>query len=349
MSVGVVVIGRNEGARLVRCLSSLEPEQVPIVYVDSGSTDSSVSLARSRGVEVVELDPATPFSAARARNEGFARLRSRWPDRAFVMFVDGDCEVVPGWLDRAERELMARPELAVVCGRRSELDPQRSIYNRLADLEWNTPIGLAAACGGDSLVRAADFEAVGGFNPTAKAGEEPELCQRLRRAGRKIARIDAAMTRHDMNMTRFSQWWRRQFRTGYYALDIETRFPSQAIAGAPPEPSLFGPLLRRARRWGLGWPVLVVMLAVAGWWFGGFGGAALGVAGGFAVLALQVIRLARRERPRLACWSDALALGMLSVLEKWANLAGQIQYRRDRWRGSAAPLIEYKLAPANAQ
>ncbi len=270
-TLGVVVIGRNEGDRLRRCLASLEPAGVPVVYVDSGSADGSPATARGLGVEVVELDPVRPFSAGRARNEGFERCLQRHPDTKFVMFVDGDCEVVPGWLDRAEAELTARPELAVVCGRRRELHPERSVYNRLADLEWDTPVGLAPACGGDALFRVADFQAVGGFDPTAKAGEEPELCQRLRQSGRQIARIDAEMTRHDLNMTRFAEWWRRQLRVGYHGSDIEARFqPTPTGDGTPRPPSLFGASLRRARIWGIGWPVLVVVGALVGWLLAGF-------------------------------------------------------------------------------
>ena len=342
--LGAVVIGRNEGERLQRCLASLQVEAVPIVYVDSGSTDASVALAREHGVEVVELDPSRPFSAARARNEGFARCREIHPDLDFVMFIDGDCEVVPGWLDRASRELDTRPELAVVCGRRSELRPERSVYNRLADLEWDTPIGLAAACGGDALVRVADFVAVGGFNPTARAGEEPELCQRLRQSGRQIARVDAEMTRHDLNMTRFGEWWRRQFRVGYHGLDIDTRFPPASDAGQPAGPSLFGPGLRRARIWGIGWPVGVLVAMVIGWWWGGPFVAAGCLAFGLALLVAQAARLAWRARRRVERWTDAVALGVLSVVDKWANLAGQMQSLRDRRRGREAQLIEYKTA-----
>lgn len=343
MKLGVIVIGRNEGDRLARCLGSLQLSGLPIVYVDSGSTDASVDLARSHGVEVVELDPSRPFSAARARNEGCARCLEHHPDLAAVMFVDGDCEVVAGWLDRAAAELADRPELAVVCGRRRELHPERSVYNRLADQEWATPVGLAASCGGDALVRVADFTAVGGFDPTARAGEEPEFCQRLRQRGRLIARIDAEMTRHDLNMTRFAEWWRRQFRVGYHGLDIESRFPP-----TPPEPSLFGASLRRARVWGIGWPVGVVLLMVVGGLVAGGWGVVGGVALGGAVLVAQAARLAWRSRHGVDRWSDAVAGGALSVAEKWANLAGQLQYRRDRKRGHEAQLIEYKSATVPA-
>ena len=346
--LAVVVIGRNEGDRLQRCLASLPTDQMLVVYVDSGSTDDSVAFARGQGVEVVELDPSRSFSAARARNEGFAQCRKIQPDLELLMFVDGDCEVVAGWLDRAECELNDRPDLAVVCGRRRESHPERSVYNRLADLEWDTPIGLATACGGDALFRVSDFVAVGGFDPSAKAGEEPELCQRLRQAGRKIARIDAEMTRHDLNMTRFSEWWRRQFRVGYHGLDIETRFPPAPIDGEPDGPTLFGPGLRRARLWGIGWPVGVILATWLGWWLGG-PLSTLGCAGlGVALLVAQAARLAWRARRRVDRWTDAVVLGGLSVVEKWANLAGQIQYRRDRQRGRDARLIEYKPLSAVA-
>src|SRR5215475_7559873 len=76
---GVVAIGRNEGDRLVRCLRSLTKAS-KIIYVDSGSSDNSVREARSLGADVVELDPTTPFTAARARNAGFERLRQLAPD-----------------------------------------------------------------------------------------------------------------------------------------------------------------------------------------------------------------------------------------------------------------------------
>ena len=110
--LGIVTIGRNEGERLRCCLNSLIGHGLPVVYVDSNSTDGSVALARSLGVEVVELDVSLPFTAARARNAGFARLEQCEPGVEFVQFVDGDCEVVPGWLDRARAVLKERPDVA---------------------------------------------------------------------------------------------------------------------------------------------------------------------------------------------------------------------------------------------
>ena len=336
IDVGVVAIGRNEGERLRRCLSSIAGVGggLATVYVDSGSTDGSVELARSLGVEVVELDMGRPFSAARARNEGFERLKRVAPGVAFVQFVDGDCEVIGGWIERARGELNARPKAAVVCGRRREVAPGASVYNRLADLEWDTPVGEAVACGGDSMMRVDAFEAVGGFNPTAAAGEEPELCQRLRRQGWQVWRVDAEMTRHDLNMTRFRQWWRRQYRSGYNGLDIATRFPG--------EDDLFGRGLARSRAWAIGWPLAVVLAGLIG---GAIGGAWLGLIGAsLALLAmpLQMLRLAAKIRRRVEGPRTALAYGALTMIAKWAETAGQLGYLRDRRQGRTARLIEYK-------
>ena len=147
--IGLVVIGRNEGERLRQCLLSGIGKVAHIVYVDSGSTDGSIELARALGVDVVELDLSTPFTAARARNAGFAHLLQKDAQLEFVQFVDGDCEVVEGWIGSALAQLEAQSDVAVVCGRRRERFPEQSIYNRLCDMEWDTPIGEAKACGGD--------------------------------------------------------------------------------------------------------------------------------------------------------------------------------------------------------
>lgn len=207
--IGVVVIGRNEGQRLERCLVSLAHGADKVMYVDSGSTDGSLQLAANLGVAVLALDMSIPFTAARARNEGFAALQRLLPSMQLVQFVDGDCEVNASWLATAQAFLEQHPAVAVVCGRRRERFPQRSVYNLLCDLEWDTPVGEAKACGGDALMRADAFAAVGGFRPDLIAGEEPELCVRLRANGWKIWRLAAEMTLHDAGMTRFTQWWRR--------------------------------------------------------------------------------------------------------------------------------------------
>jgi len=213
--VGVVVIGRNERVRLDRALVAALAQATRVVYVDSGSRDGSATRARACGVPVIELHPTIPFTAARARNAGAAYWMRRMPELEYLQFLDGDCELAPGFLAHAVAALDGDSRVAVVCGRRREQFPNASIYDRLSDIEWDAPIGETKSCGGDALVRVSAFSAVGGFDPNWIAGEEPEFCLRLRRAGWRILRIDIEMTGHDARLTHFSQWWRRSVRTGH--------------------------------------------------------------------------------------------------------------------------------------
>jgi len=258
-TLGTVAIGRNEGERLLRCLEScVRSEGAAIVYVDSGSTDGSATAAARLGARVLALDMTRPFTAARARNEGFALLLQAQPQVELVQFLDGDCELVPGWTESARRFLEQHPEVAAVCGRRRERRPEASLYNRLCDIEWNTPTGEARAFGGDVLIRARALSAVGGYRDDLIAGEEPELCVRLRAAGWKVWRLDHDMTWHDAAMLRWMQWWRRSKRAGHAFAE------GASLHGAPPERH-FVAETRRAVLWGLVLPVLL-LLATLAWW-----------------------------------------------------------------------------------
>ncbi|MDM3888757.1 glycosyltransferase [Pseudomonas sp. BCRC 81390] len=321
--LGVVVIGRNEGQRLERCLRSLAHGADQVLYVDSGSSDGSPHLARSLGVEVLALDMGQPFTAARARNEGFAALQRLLPSMRLVQFVDGDCEVDAGWLATAQAFLDRQPDVAVVCGRRRERFPQRSVYNLLCDLEWDTPIGEAKACGGDALMRADVFAAVGGFRSRLIAGEEPELCVRLRARGWKVWRLDVEMTLHDAGMTRFSQWWRRSLRAGHAYAE------GAYLHGQAPERHW----LRESRRawvWGLGIPLATLLACLV---FGGWGLALL------LVYPLQAWRLARRGgRSARENWLRAVFL----VLGKFPEMLGQLKFLYRHLVAGKPALIEYK-------
>lgn len=215
-SVGIVAIGKNEGKRLITALASAIATRCFVVYVDSGSSDDSVNAASKIGARVVELDTKNQkFTAARARNAGLKELIEKNPNIEFVQFIDGDCDLQPGWIERAIETLQQDKTLAVVCGRRREKFPNASVYNRLCDIEWDTPVGPADACGGDAMFRRTMLEEVGGYDASLIAGEEPELCRRLAAKGFGILRIDAEMTHHDADITSFSQWWKRNVRAGH--------------------------------------------------------------------------------------------------------------------------------------
>ena len=144
---GVVVIGRNEGERLRRCLTSVVGRGSQVVYVDSGSTDGSTGVANDLGAHVVELDMSHPFTAARARNAGFEHLRGLAEGIDVVQFVDGDCEVDANWLEEARSFLAENQQVGVVFGQRRErsraLDLQSPLRPRMehrcrrnAKLRW---------------------------------------------------------------------------------------------------------------------------------------------------------------------------------------------------------------------
>ena len=320
-----VAIGRNEGERLERCLRSLVGRASPVVYVDSGSTDGSVEFARSLGVEVVALDMSTPFTAARARNEGIARARQLAPALAQVQVLDGDCELVDGFMAAASHALEQDEKLAVVCGRRREIAPDVSVYNLLCDMEWNTPVGEANACGGDALIRLAAFDAAGGYDDSLIAGEEPDMCARMRQKGYRILRIDHEMTRHDAGMTRIAQWWKRNLRAGHACAEGLHRHPE--VAWNHKE-------VRSNLAWGLGLPVAALGLS------GVTGGQSLSVFGLYGVLWYRI----RRYRMRTHGDSERAA-GLYAsyvVLGKLPQAAGVLQYRYNKLRGKRAGIIEYK-------
>ncbi|WP_206046825.1 glycosyltransferase [Mangrovimicrobium sediminis] len=324
----MVAIGRNEGERFRRCVESLAGIDAPKVYVDSSSTDDSVELAQQNGLEVVELNLSTPFTAGRARNEGFARLLQIAPDTEYIIFLDGDCSIEPGWVETALAAFAHDPQLAITCGRRRELHPEASLYNQLCDLEWDTPIGEAAACGGDFIARRQAFEAVGGFDPAVIAGEEPEMCFRLRSAGWSIQRLDHAMTAHDADMHRFGQYWQRSVRCGHaYAQGF-------ALHGASDE-RYYHREIRSLLAWGLGIPLLVVALA---FWQPLLAGLLLLA---YPLMWLKIYRSERRRAPQfprrvIACHALFLLLG------KFAQLAGAAKYLRTRLQRGEFRIIEYK-------
>lgn len=311
MTLAAVVIGRNEGARLIACLEALCGHADPVIYVDSGSTDGSVAAAEARGAQVIALDMTQPFTAARARNAGLAALPA---DVDLVQLLDGDCVLRKGWIRTARAFMDDTPKAAVACGRRRERHPQASIYNALIDREWDTPVGSTRACGGDALMRVAALREVGGYRDTLIAGEEPELCLRLRAAGWEVWRLDAEMTWHDADITRFGQWWKRSRRAGHAFAE------GAALHGAPPERHWVAET-RRALVWGAALPMAIVLMTLflTPW--------ALLV---LLVYPVQVLRLSRR---------GGLPWAIFTVVGKLPEALGALQYLLGRGKGR---IIEYK-------
>jgi GT2 family glycosyltransferase len=336
-AVGCVVIGRNEGERLKRCIASMERQPVrPIVYVDSGSTDGSFEYAQSRGAVAIALDLSRPFTMGRARNTGFRELMQRASDLDYVQFVDGDCEVDDGWVLHARDWLQAHPELAAVCGVIRERDPHATVYNRLFDMELRGPLGAIDACGGVAMYRANDFAISGGFDERMIAGEEPELCLRLRRAGRGIWRIPQPMALHDADMRSFKQWWLRAVRCGHAYADgfaLQGRTAERHNLHAMLRCLILGPLLSIAAASGILFGMIVPNASQI----------ALGAIALLAVAWLKVGASSYRDRRRVGDPRPDCALyGVSCVVAKLPEALGVLKFARNRLTGRRAQLIEYR-------
>lgn len=326
--LGVVVIGRNEGDRLKACLASLNGV-ASLVYVDSGSQDGSMEFAAAQGIDTIALTTDRPFTAARARNAGIRHLLARNSGIEFIQTVDGDCTMAPGWLDVAAATLRASSKVSTIFGRLRERYPDLSVYNRLCDAEWNVPVGEAESCGGIAMHRAATLAAAGCFNEALIAGEEPDLCLRLRRAGWSIVRIDAEMGNHDANILRFAQWWRRTVRAGFAYADHVWRHRSSSLPSWKRQTARFA-------FWGAVLPAtilaLLVIFGLSGWPLA------------WALLPMlaypsQFVRIWLRERRRSPFAARAAAF---SVIGKFAEAWGALKFLCVSATRRKAGLIEYK-------
>ena len=321
-SVAAIVIGRNEGQRLRLCLDSTNSSVEKIIYVDSGSTDNSLSIAKSADVEILKLDDTLePFSAARARNAGIEYVEAGNPPK-FVQFIDGDCELKADWISEAVSFLETHPRAAAVCGLLKERNPDASIYNKICDDEWAIPIGKVSACGGIALFRWSALKEAGGFRATVIAGEDTELCIRLKKAGWEIWHISSEMALHDADMKRFSQWWARAVRAGHCFAQIGSIHPHHFVRER-----------LRAVVWAAVLPLLGIAIAViapAGLIF---------IAGAYL---LSFLRSFHRLRKKGNTTGSAMRQAYFAVLSKLANFKGMLTFYWRRSRRGSFFIIEHK-------
>lgn len=318
-NVGIVVIGKNEGERLRACLDSLEAYQVPVVYVDSGSTDDSVALADGYGAEVIELDMSIPFSAARARNAGYQQLLKSHPDIQFFQFIDGDCTLAPDWLPAAIDSFNQDDKLAAVFGHLHEKNPDLSPYNKLCELEWRSPAGEAAdgEFGGIVMLRTSVLQEVGGYNPDLIAEEEPELGARMYLAGYRTRKIDQKMATHDANMTHFAQWWKRAVRFGY-GQGLRSHISAASIT---PDNNR---AIKSSWLWGLFLPLFIVISAIPSKGFSLF------LLGGYLVLGYRIFSYRRNMGDTVA---ESFFYARYTIFEKFANALGLLKFNLERQFG----------------
>ena len=334
-ALSVVVIGRNEGLRLARCLKSIASIHsthlgLEIIYVDSSSSDGSVETAARLGAQTIALDAVHP-TAALGRNAGWKQATAE-----YILFLDGDTILHPDFAERAFAAILADDSIAAVWGHRREIHPEKSVYNRILDLDWIYAPGPAEFCGGDVLMRRAALEAAGGYDGTLIAGEEPELCRRMRALGYGILHIDAPMTGHDLEMRRFRQYWKRALRAGHAYAEVSSRFRR---SGDPFWQSVRIDNLRRGGFWMLSFLTAVVL--------SGAERSVLPAVLWLALLLALSLRSARKARWKSQSAWTLFLYGLHSQLQQVPILIGQLGFDLDPRKGRQRKLIEYKGASSH--
>lgn len=329
--LSVVVIGRNEGLRLQRCLKSVRDMQAPrgsveVVYVDSASTDNSRELALELGAQVIAIHPTRP-TAALGRNAGW-----RASSGQFILFLDGDTILDSAFVVQSLEDF--GDNTAVVFGNRREIHPEASIYNSVLDLDWIFPVGIVDSCGGDALIRREALEAVGGYDESLIAGEEPEMCRRMRERGWKILHADRPMTGHDLAMTKWSQYLRRALRTGYAYAEVSARF-----RGTPLPFWEVDARRNRSRALTQATIVLFSLLALVIW------RSPQPLCLLVIVFLLLSVRSAVKSVKRAPGPLTQFCYGVHCQLQQIPIYIGQLQFWNDRRLGRTRGLIEYKEVP----
>ena len=313
-------------AESIRASNGL-PESTELIYVDSNSTDGSPARAEALGAKVIVLGSGK-LSAARARNAGW-----RSATAPIVFFLDVDTILNPGFLPIALKHF-DDPAVSVVWGHRREIRPEASVYNRILDLDWIYAPGLTEFCGGDALMRRSSLEHAGGFNPDLIAGEEPDLCRRMRAAGGNILHIDVPMTGHDIAMFHFKQYWRRAVRTGHAYAEITDLYRNTA-----------DPFWARESRANLMRGSFYLLAAIGVCVASVFLHSWLPLLAGFAGFALLAVRTALKSKWKIVSWDTLLLFGIHSHFQQVPVLQGQLLYFLGRWRKKSSELIEYKNGP----
>lgn len=226
LDIDCVIIGVNAESTLEECIQSVLKSNytegnITIYYVDGGSSDQSLMIARNfQQVHVVEINPEYP-TPGMGRNCGWKAGKA-----PLVQFLDSDTILDVNWFSKSVESLTDK--IGAIRGNRVEKNPELSTFNWIANLEWNAPPGECEAFGGDVLIRRSVLEATDGYDEVLVGGEDPELSQRVRLNRWKITQLNELMTKHDLAMTRISQYWKRAYRTGYGYAAVTTKHATKA-------------------------------------------------------------------------------------------------------------------------
>jgi GT2 family glycosyltransferase len=200
----VVIATRNRVDELVRTLAHLKDLGVPVIVVDNGSSDGTVTRVSQDFPWVRTLALGRNVGAS-ARNYGVRSART-----PYVAFSDDDSWWAPEALRRAEELFEQHPTLGLIAGRvvvepSGTEDPvcgemASSALGRAEDLPGPSVLGFVC-CG--SIVRREAFLEVGGFNPVLFfPGEERLFSWDLAASGWSCCYVDDVVAHHQPSKVR---------------------------------------------------------------------------------------------------------------------------------------------------
>jgi glycosyltransferase involved in cell wall biosynthesis len=195
--LAVVLISKNQDWSIPRLIESVlgqtaHLESVEIVLIDSASTDKTVEVAGAYPIQIVRLHADQRLTAAAGRHTGLQQTSAE-----LVLFLDGDMQLCPGWLDRALQLFSERPDVAVVTGKVIDVPTHANLdLNALTVAQGDGAVTSIQYTGGAAMYRRSVLEQVGSFNPYLYSDEEPDLCIRIRHTGYQIVRIQAPLAYH---------------------------------------------------------------------------------------------------------------------------------------------------------
>ncbi len=192
----VIVIARNEEKSIAECLQSVIAaftlHSYELIFVDSASEDRTVEIARQFPAKIIHLPDTLPKRPSIAREAGRLQAKGRW-----ILFLDGDCTLLPAWLPAAKQALLAENLLAGVAGKREEIIADSSELQKCGQHTSGTQ-KTVTSLGGCAAYKHDIVKKVGGFNTSLYSCEEAEFGARIRKAGYRLSRLPEFMTRHYM-------------------------------------------------------------------------------------------------------------------------------------------------------
>ena len=196
-SITVSIKTLNEAQGIEKTIDSVRqqisryPHQ--IIVADSLSTDNTRELALAKDATVVCLDDARDRCCGVGHQLGWLHSEGD-----YLLLLDGDMELEPGFLDTAVAFLQNNPEYAGVAGS-VEMDDAANyeFKSRKQRLHLIYPLGDTDHLGGGGLYRRSAIEEIGYLtNLNLHGYEEAELGIRLLAAGYKLRRLDVPYFRH---------------------------------------------------------------------------------------------------------------------------------------------------------